>query len=99
MTGVPASAAGGSSGARSAPDQAADGAPEVSGSAAALEARHPRGGKLAAAAVNQASVWNVANLLTMVRLVLVPGFVALLLPTAATTRPGARSPGRPSPSP
>ncbi|KUN69301.1 CDP-diacylglycerol--glycerol-3-phosphate 3-phosphatidyltransferase [Streptomyces canus] len=38
-----------------------------------------RGGKIAAAAVNQASVWNVANLLTMLRLVLVPGFVALML--------------------
>ncbi|MET9255335.1 CDP-diacylglycerol--glycerol-3-phosphate 3-phosphatidyltransferase [Streptomyces sp. NPDC048182] len=38
-----------------------------------------RGGKIAAAAVDQASVWNVANLLTMLRLVLVPAFVALLL--------------------
>ncbi|MFG2732650.1 CDP-diacylglycerol--glycerol-3-phosphate 3-phosphatidyltransferase [Streptomyces canus] len=38
-----------------------------------------RGGKIAAAAVNQASVWNVANLLTMLRLVLVPGFVVLML--------------------
>ncbi|MFJ8201533.1 CDP-diacylglycerol--glycerol-3-phosphate 3-phosphatidyltransferase [Streptomyces sp. NPDC096152] len=38
-----------------------------------------RGGKIAAAAVNQASVWNVANLLTMLRLLLVPGFVALML--------------------
>lgn len=38
-----------------------------------------RGGKLTAAAVNQASVWNVANLLTMLRLVLVPAFVALML--------------------
>jgi CDP-diacylglycerol---glycerol-3-phosphate 3-phosphatidyltransferase len=38
-----------------------------------------RGGKIAAAAVNHASVWNVANLLTMLRLVLVPGFVALML--------------------
>ncbi|CAL9293553.1 CDP-diacylglycerol--glycerol-3-phosphate 3-phosphatidyltransferase [Streptomyces olindensis] len=38
-----------------------------------------RGGKLAAAAVNQASVWNIANLLTMLRLVLVPAFVALML--------------------
>lgn len=55
MTGVPASAAGGS------------GATPV------------RGGKLGAAAVNQASLWNIANLLTMARLVLVPGFVVLLL--------------------
>ncbi|MDG4863037.1 CDP-diacylglycerol--glycerol-3-phosphate 3-phosphatidyltransferase [Streptomyces sp. T-3] len=37
------------------------------------------GGKLGAAAVNQASLWNIANILTMVRLVLVPGFVMLLL--------------------
>ncbi|MER5357928.1 CDP-diacylglycerol--glycerol-3-phosphate 3-phosphatidyltransferase [Streptomyces sp. NPDC002785] len=55
MTGVPASAAGGS------------GATPV------------RGGKLGTAAVNQASLWNIANLLTMLRLVLVPGFVMLLL--------------------
>ncbi|GAA3143889.1 CDP-diacylglycerol--glycerol-3-phosphate 3-phosphatidyltransferase [Streptomyces rectiviolaceus] len=58
MTGVPASAAGGSG---------AHGAKPV------------RGGKLGAAAVNQASVWNVANLLTVIRLLLVPGFVMLLL--------------------
>ncbi|MFF6948244.1 CDP-diacylglycerol--glycerol-3-phosphate 3-phosphatidyltransferase [Streptomyces iakyrus] len=43
------------------------------------EGKTPRGGKIAAAAVNQASVWNVANLLTMLRLVLVPAFVALML--------------------
>ncbi|MFJ4471540.1 CDP-diacylglycerol--glycerol-3-phosphate 3-phosphatidyltransferase [Streptomyces sp. NPDC089424] len=43
------------------------------------ETRPARGGKIAAAAVNQASVWNVANLLTMLRLLLVPGFVALML--------------------
>ncbi|OQR58800.1 CDP-diacylglycerol--glycerol-3-phosphate 3-phosphatidyltransferase [Streptomyces maremycinicus] len=42
-------------------------------------AKPPRGAKLAAAAVNQASVWNIANLLTMLRLILVPGFVALML--------------------
>ncbi|MGW8686934.1 CDP-diacylglycerol--glycerol-3-phosphate 3-phosphatidyltransferase [Streptomyces sp. NPDC055817] len=54
MTGVPASATGGSG--RPAP-----------------------GGKLGAAAVNQASLWNIANILTMLRLVLVPGFVALML--------------------
>ncbi|MDH6439572.1 CDP-diacylglycerol--glycerol-3-phosphate 3-phosphatidyltransferase [Streptomyces sp. SAI-144] len=41
--------------------------------------RPARGKKIAAAAVNQASVWNIANLLTMLRLVLVPGFVALML--------------------
>ncbi|QNP65641.1 CDP-diacylglycerol--glycerol-3-phosphate 3-phosphatidyltransferase [Streptomyces genisteinicus] len=54
MTGVPASAAGGTG--RPAP-----------------------GGKLGAAAVNQASLWNIANILTMIRLVLVPAFVVLLL--------------------
>ncbi|MDT9690490.1 CDP-diacylglycerol--glycerol-3-phosphate 3-phosphatidyltransferase [Streptomyces sp. P9(2023)] len=54
MTGVPASAAGGTG--RPAP-----------------------GGKLGSAAVNQASLWNIANILTMIRLVLVPGFVLLLL--------------------
>ncbi|MCX4547793.1 CDP-diacylglycerol--glycerol-3-phosphate 3-phosphatidyltransferase [Streptomyces sp. NBC_01387] len=37
------------------------------------------GGKLGAAVVNEVSLWNVANLLTMLRLVLVPGFVLLLL--------------------
>ncbi|GAA1373582.1 CDP-diacylglycerol--glycerol-3-phosphate 3-phosphatidyltransferase [Streptomyces beijiangensis] len=54
MTGVPASATGGT-GAKPVP-----------------------GGKLGAAAVNQASLWNIANILTMLRLVLVPVFVALL---------------------
>ncbi|MEU0414196.1 CDP-diacylglycerol--glycerol-3-phosphate 3-phosphatidyltransferase [Streptomyces griseorubiginosus] len=42
-------------------------------------AKPARGKKIAAAAVDQASVWNIANLLTMLRLVLVPGFVALML--------------------
>ncbi|MFF9511339.1 CDP-diacylglycerol--glycerol-3-phosphate 3-phosphatidyltransferase [Streptomyces sp. NPDC014724] len=55
MTGVPASAAGGSG------------------------AKPVRGGKLGSAAVNQAGLWNIANLLTMLRLALVPGFVMLLL--------------------
>ncbi|MFI7016992.1 CDP-diacylglycerol--glycerol-3-phosphate 3-phosphatidyltransferase [Streptomyces sp. NPDC050164] len=122
MTGVPASAAGGSSGARRTAAGAASG--KVPGTAmgrgaarsaeggepgATPGARHgaasgtgdsaaaagdgsesavvdaqddgkpARGGKLAAAAVNQASVWNVANLLTMLRLILVPAFVALML--------------------
>ncbi|WP_445528660.1 CDP-diacylglycerol--glycerol-3-phosphate 3-phosphatidyltransferase [Streptomyces cyslabdanicus] len=103
MTGVPASAAGGSSGAQgrgvgaasrragadgasgasrasrsagSAPS-AGSGAADASGAAGTGKA--PRGGKIAAAAVNQASVWNVANLLTMLRLLLVPCFVALML--------------------
>ncbi|MFI1016569.1 CDP-diacylglycerol--glycerol-3-phosphate 3-phosphatidyltransferase [Streptomyces sp. NPDC020965] len=53
MTGVPASAGGGTG--RPAP-----------------------GGKLGAAAVNQASLWNIANILTMVRLLLVPAFVLLM---------------------
>ncbi|KOV91435.1 CDP-diacylglycerol--glycerol-3-phosphate 3-phosphatidyltransferase [Streptomyces sp. NRRL B-3648] len=88
MTGVPASAAGGSSGAQGARGSAAaaDGArSEVSGSASGPATapdgggKPARGGKIAAAAVNQASVWNVANLLTMLRLLLVPGFVALML--------------------
>ncbi|MGW5611745.1 CDP-diacylglycerol--glycerol-3-phosphate 3-phosphatidyltransferase [Streptomyces sp. NPDC003753] len=107
MTGIPASAAGGSSGARGAASTpGASGAtgrsgaklakgqagasvaksvsrpdaPSGSGPADGQEgARSARGGKLTAAAVNQASVWNVANLLTMLRLLLVPGFVALML--------------------
>ncbi|MFF4660431.1 CDP-diacylglycerol--glycerol-3-phosphate 3-phosphatidyltransferase [Streptomyces sp. NPDC001381] len=64
----PATAAGGS-GSRGAADAEAQGA----------AGKSPRGGKLAAAAVNQASVWNIANLLTMLRLILVPGFVMLML--------------------
>ncbi|MEU8893726.1 CDP-diacylglycerol--glycerol-3-phosphate 3-phosphatidyltransferase [Streptomyces sp. NPDC048442] len=56
MSGIPASAAGGTG--RSTP---------------------VTGGKLGAAAVSQASLWNIANILTMLRLVLVPGFVMLLL--------------------
>ena len=123
MTGVPASAAGGSAGARRAAASAStavpgkvagaavarsaeDGAPgagpnassgvrhgvtagataageAVPGEDAGLDAQDdgkaPRGAKIAAAAVNQASVWNIANLLTMLRLVLVPAFVALML--------------------
>ncbi|WP_460070169.1 CDP-diacylglycerol--glycerol-3-phosphate 3-phosphatidyltransferase [Streptomyces sp. YKOK-I1] len=108
MTGVPASAAEGSSPAKQANPanlkKAAKGASAAdvsavetpgaveptavagtgaagpdAGPAAAADGRAPRGGKLAAAAVNQASVWNIANLLTMLRLILVPGFVALML--------------------
>src|SRR3954447_3459882 len=52
----------------------------ASGAGVDSGAKTARGGKIAAAAVNQASVWNIANLLTMLRLVLVPGFVALMLP-------------------
>ncbi|MGW1778425.1 CDP-diacylglycerol--glycerol-3-phosphate 3-phosphatidyltransferase [Streptomyces sp. NPDC002143] len=96
MTGVPASAAGGSSPASAATaSQAAQAAAakEAAGAASAASAadgvaasadpqgagRPPRAAKLAAAAVNQASVWNIANFLTMLRLILVPGFVALML--------------------
>jgi CDP-diacylglycerol--glycerol-3-phosphate 3-phosphatidyltransferase len=100
MTGVPASAANGSSGAQGAPASAASGGSSGAVSSAAPGAlrggasgaasggasdeasggaKPPRGGKIAAVAVNQASVWNIANLLTMLRLLLVPGFVALML--------------------
>jgi len=72
MTGVPASAAGGSSSAKG-----AAGAPGASGAPGG--SKPARAGKLGAAAVNQASLWNIANILTMIRLVLVPGFVALML--------------------
>ncbi|MFC8431812.1 CDP-diacylglycerol--glycerol-3-phosphate 3-phosphatidyltransferase [Streptomyces sp. NPDC057253] len=54
-------------------------APDAEDTDGGSGARPPRGKKIAAAAVNQASVWNIANLLTMLRLVLVPGFVALML--------------------
>ncbi|MFF0164108.1 CDP-diacylglycerol--glycerol-3-phosphate 3-phosphatidyltransferase [Streptomyces sp. NPDC005263] len=112
MTGVPASAAGGSSAAKGGTAGAAasaPGAPSASGAAsgsagpagmvsgpsgashppavsgpsggsgADADAKAARGGKITAAAVNQASVWNIANFLTMLRLLLVPGFVALML--------------------
>ncbi|MER5878217.1 CDP-diacylglycerol--glycerol-3-phosphate 3-phosphatidyltransferase [Streptomyces sp. NPDC060235] len=72
MTGVPASAAGGSPSAKGATS-----APHASG--APGDGKQVRGGKLPAAAVDQASLWNIANILTMIRLVLVPGFVALML--------------------
>nr|WSY51276.1 CDP-diacylglycerol--glycerol-3-phosphate 3-phosphatidyltransferase [Streptomyces sp. NBC_00886] len=88
MTGVPASAAGGTSSANGAPASAGSGASSGSASSGAVSAgasgvpggpKPVRGGKVVAAAVNQASVWNIANLLTMLRLLLVPGFVALML--------------------
>lgn len=95
MTGVPASAAGGPSSANGAAASTGSGAASGASSGAASGAapgalsgdasgvpggpRPARGGKIAAAAVNQASVWNIANLLTMLRLLLVPGFVALML--------------------
>lgn len=65
MTGVPASAAGGSS--------------QAGVSGTETGAKSARSGKIVAAAVNEASLWNIANLLTMLRLLLVPGFVALML--------------------
>jgi CDP-diacylglycerol--glycerol-3-phosphate 3-phosphatidyltransferase len=90
MTGVPASAAGASAGARG--DDRMTGVPASAAGASAEtevlmeEPVEPlgtrpaaKGGKIAAAAVNQASLWNVANLLTMFRLVLVPGFVVLMM--------------------
>ncbi|GGX70291.1 CDP-diacylglycerol--glycerol-3-phosphate 3-phosphatidyltransferase [Streptomyces minutiscleroticus] len=75
---------------RAEPPRGATGSAESVRAAAAAEEAVPapgeaegtrpaRGGKIAAAAVNQASLWNIANILTMVRLVLVPGFVALML--------------------
>ncbi|MDN3021248.1 CDP-diacylglycerol--glycerol-3-phosphate 3-phosphatidyltransferase [Streptomyces sp. S.PB5] len=71
MTGVPASAAGG-------PSKA--GTPGAAGASGADSgAKSARSGKIVAAAVNEASLWNIANILTMVRLLLVPGFVALML--------------------
>ncbi|MDA5146580.1 CDP-diacylglycerol--glycerol-3-phosphate 3-phosphatidyltransferase [Streptomyces sp. AD681] len=114
MTGVPASAAGGSSSARRTGPRGTSGAAQepvgrtnpgsaverVAAERAATDrgttdqgttdrgsaergstegGAAGRGGKIAAAAVNQASVWNVANLLTMLRLLLVPAFVALML--------------------
>ncbi|WP_329138817.1 CDP-diacylglycerol--glycerol-3-phosphate 3-phosphatidyltransferase [Streptomyces sp. NBC_00670] len=85
MTGVPASAAGGPSGARGTAPAArvpdvTDETGQGEGARGPHESARPvRGGKIGAAAVDQASVWNVANLLTMLRLLLVPGFVALML--------------------
>jgi CDP-diacylglycerol--glycerol-3-phosphate 3-phosphatidyltransferase len=52
---------------------------EIPASAAGGSHRHVPTGTLGATAVHQASLWNVANLLTMIRLLLVPGFIALML--------------------
>ncbi|MGP3982751.1 CDP-diacylglycerol--glycerol-3-phosphate 3-phosphatidyltransferase [Streptomyces sp. KR80] len=38
-----------------------------------------RGGPVGAPVTSQAGLWNIANILTMVRLLLVPGFVLLML--------------------
>ncbi|MEV5106979.1 CDP-diacylglycerol--glycerol-3-phosphate 3-phosphatidyltransferase [Streptomyces massasporeus] len=82
--GAPGAGPGASSGARhggtsgaAAADEAVPG--EAAGPDTQDDGKTPRGAKIAAAAVNQASVWNIANLLTMLRLVLVPAFVALML--------------------
>ncbi|MEU1319551.1 CDP-diacylglycerol--glycerol-3-phosphate 3-phosphatidyltransferase [Streptomyces tibetensis] len=82
--GAPGAGPGASSGGRHGGPAGAAAADEaVPGEDAGLDAQDdgktPRGAKIAAAAVNQASVWNIANLLTMLRLVLVPAFVALML--------------------
>ncbi|MGW0834367.1 CDP-diacylglycerol--glycerol-3-phosphate 3-phosphatidyltransferase [Streptomyces prunicolor] len=80
-----ASAGGGSVGSASLDSASVGGASVGSASSGVVEAGLPggprpaRGAKVVAAAVNQASVWNIANFLTMLRLLLVPGFVALML--------------------
>ncbi|MEU8566990.1 CDP-diacylglycerol--glycerol-3-phosphate 3-phosphatidyltransferase [Streptomyces pathocidini] len=52
----------------------------VPASAAGGAGRAPlRGGSLSKPTVPQPALWNIANILTMVRLLLVPGFVLLLL--------------------
>ncbi|MGW4108029.1 CDP-diacylglycerol--glycerol-3-phosphate 3-phosphatidyltransferase [Streptomyces sp. NPDC004976] len=66
-------------GVRSHGDEAAPAAVSGDGVDAEDGTRPARGAKIAAAAVNQASVWNIANLLTMLRLLLVPAFVMLML--------------------
>jgi CDP-diacylglycerol--glycerol-3-phosphate 3-phosphatidyltransferase len=80
-----ASAGGGSVGSASLDSVSGGSASVGSASSGVVEAGLPggprpaRGAKVVAAAVNQASVWNIANFLTMLRLLLVPGFVALML--------------------
>jgi CDP-diacylglycerol--glycerol-3-phosphate 3-phosphatidyltransferase len=80
-----ASAGGGSVGSASLDSASVGSASVGSASSGVVEAGLPggprpaRGAKVVAAAVNQASVWNIANFLTMLRLLLVPGFVALML--------------------
>ncbi|MEV6319012.1 CDP-diacylglycerol--glycerol-3-phosphate 3-phosphatidyltransferase [Streptomyces sp. NPDC051776] len=52
----------------------------VPASAAGGHGRAPvRGGSVSAPSVPQAGLWNIANILTMIRLLLVPGFVLLML--------------------
>ncbi|MEU7325274.1 CDP-diacylglycerol--glycerol-3-phosphate 3-phosphatidyltransferase [Streptomyces griseoviridis] len=80
MPGGSSASSGGSSGSAGVSGLSSAGADAASPAADSdAGAKAPRGAKIAAAAVNQASVWNIANLLTMLRLVLVPGFVALML--------------------
>ncbi|GAA1156527.1 CDP-diacylglycerol--glycerol-3-phosphate 3-phosphatidyltransferase [Streptomyces hebeiensis] len=68
MTGIPASAAGGA------------GAKPARGPKPALAAPGPSGAsRVKGTGDGQAGLWNIANILTMMRLVLVPGFVALML--------------------
>ncbi|NGO68778.1 CDP-diacylglycerol--glycerol-3-phosphate 3-phosphatidyltransferase [Streptomyces boncukensis] len=69
MTGVPASAAGRGPVAASKASKAAQSSKAAQASKAAS----------AAPAVRPVSLWNIANILTMARLLLVPGFVALML--------------------
>ncbi|MGW4021674.1 CDP-diacylglycerol--glycerol-3-phosphate 3-phosphatidyltransferase [Streptomyces sp. NPDC005009] len=69
----------GPAGARTHGDEAAPATASRDGVDAGDGTRPARGAKIAAAAVNQASVWNIANLLTMLRLLLVPAFVMLML--------------------
>ena len=51
----------------------------VPASAAGGTGAKPAPGGELGAAVNQAGLWNIANILTMMRLLLVPGFVMLLI--------------------
>jgi CDP-diacylglycerol---glycerol-3-phosphate 3-phosphatidyltransferase len=51
----------------------------ASGGAMANPKAGPHSKAAAVAAVRQVSLWNIANILTMVRMLLVPGFIALML--------------------
>ncbi|GHH37649.1 CDP-diacylglycerol--glycerol-3-phosphate 3-phosphatidyltransferase [Streptomyces candidus] len=73
MSGIPASATGGTG--RAPVTGAKLSAAGAAGSGGAASA----GSAVGAVVVRQASLWNIANILTMVRLALVPAFVLLLL--------------------